>query len=296
MATVQKNNFRALVGVLVDRDLGYSGTKFFHIMILNLVRQSARWVSGTSGFGFLLTHSVSLSFVRLDSSLFRCSSVFDLDSCSLAFRTHVIGDSGSHHLVISERQLSTLFISEAPCFSQRNTSTVVVQPWDLITQYVDTARFDELGAYNNDCCTYIQQYMHDYGTCHNFGDSTEGSHAVLRHEQFGCESANTFCQYGWATGDLCMCKQCRCNSMFGIRAFGKAYSSDITGDGPGAHGSHVTDRKRQGGSLSSVQAKASSVAQAQRAFSTIAKLIGVPDAGYGTPKRQSNYFSMPRTR
>ena len=58
---VQKNNIRALVGVLVDRDLGYSGTKFFHIMILNLVRQSARWVSGTSGFGFLLTHSVSLS-------------------------------------------------------------------------------------------------------------------------------------------------------------------------------------------------------------------------------------------
>ena len=36
--------------------------------------------------------------------------------------------------------------------------------------------------------------------------------------------------------------------------------------------------------MSSAQAKAASVAQAQRAFSTIAKLLGVPDAGYGTPE------------
>ena len=70
--------------------------------------------------------------------------------------------------------------------------------------------------------------------------------------------------------------------MSGAQAFGKAYSSDITGDGPA--GADNTARRRNGGNLSSAQARAASVAQAQRAFATIAELFGVPDAGYGTPE------------
>ena len=69
--------------------------------------------------------------------------------------------------------------------------------------------------------------------------------------------------------------------------FGKAYSSDITGDGPA--GAENTMRKRNGGSLSSVTSKATCVAQAQRAFETLARLLDVKE-DFSTPEAAAKFI------